>query len=115
MLIERLEILVGSGDSDTTHLLEQTNVTLPPRATLEVFERWESDTSYDRVLSVKATVGGETAVLSNASQGGVVNGLTLILLGLLLLCGYLLLRAVKIRYYMEQEDRQQALDTEAKG
>ena len=115
LLIERLEILVGSGDSDTTHLLEQTNVTLPPRATLEVFERWESDTSYDRVLSVKATVGGETAVLSNASQGGVVNGLTLILLGLLLLCGYLLWRAVKIRYYMEQEDRQKALDAEAKG
>lgn len=103
VLIERLEILVGNGEE--THLLEKTNLTVHGRAAHEIFERWESDTPYDRVLSVKVTVGGETVTLSNASQGGVFNGLTLILLGLLLLCGYLLLRAVKIRYYMEQEDR----------
>lgn len=109
ILIDRLEILVGNGKEE--HLLTQEGITLPARTAHEIFLRWEDEKAYDRVLSVKITANGETATLANLTEGGSVNGLTVLLGALCLLCAYLLVRAVRIRLYMEEEDRHREQDS----
>lgn len=104
--IEELVIRVGDGKNE--HTLTLQGFTLPPRMTQELFERWESECAFDRVLSVTARVNGETYELRNVTEGWNINGITWLLAGLSLLTAYLLYRACMIRYYMYQEDRQKA-------
>ena len=81
---------------------------MPARTTREFSQTFEGQTPYDRVSEVGVTVGGVEELLLNSTESrSTVSGVAVFYVALLALFLYLLVRAVKGRYYLYQESTQE--------
>jgi hypothetical protein len=76
-----------------------------PRNEAELYIDWLGDTEYDRILSIKVTVDGKEAEISNAVTEASFSVVAVFYLILLVPIALLLIRASKHRYYLYQESR----------
>ena len=98
-------LTVRISDGKTEEDIRLDCFSLKPRHNLPISELWESEHRFDRVLSVTAEVNGEQIELKNATAFANVNGLTVILAVLALICGLAAFHFGKISYYIRQEER----------
>ncbi len=98
--VDRITVTVDGGRTETVNL--ETPTLILPRNTERIYYTWESRTAYDRVLDVEVTVNGEVQAIYNLpNQSGILP--VVVCLVLAALSGWLLSRAVRVRYYMWQE------------
>lgn len=101
--VEAESVLVCIGDGKNEKEVELGALSFPPRTEKELSFFGTETTAYDRVLEVSVTVDGERYTLSNITTSSLISGLAIFYLVLLVPVIFLLVRSIKIRYYMYQE------------
>lgn len=80
------------------------SLTLAPRVQEEILFSYFDTVAYTQVDKVTADINGDTYALSNA-KSSFIGATVLVLLGLLLIFGFLLYRSILVRYYMYEEKK----------
>ncbi len=112
--IESLTVSVGDGHRHSPMPVEEIAlepITIPARCKHSIFLEWEDVYEWDRVITVKATVAGESLALENPEKSIQLSGLTVSSLVILVCSLALLIRYSKVRAYIAQEKRAQAAET----
>ena len=99
--VQAISVRISDGKQHHDVVLE--GFTLPPRTSYPLQSRLDSQHDFDRVISVTATVDGESVELKNATADHPISGITVLLLVLCAACALITVHACKIRYYMKQE------------
>lgn len=99
--VDAISVTVGNGKDEKTIKIP-FNREIAPRTTEEFSVSITDTVAYTSVEDVTAQIEGKYYILSNVKQG-TVGAVTLILIALLVLLGFLLYRNILIRYYMYQE------------
>ena len=100
--VESVSITVKGGDA--LREVELGGFLLPPRTQKELYTTWEGFDNFTRVTRVAIRVDGENVVLANVAPSNAGGGFVIPLL-LLAIAVFLLIRAVKGRYYLWQESQ----------
>ena len=104
--VESIRVRIAFGDN--TREVAIGGFEMPARTTREFSQTFEGQTPYDRVSEVGVTVGGVEELLLNSTESrSTVSGVAVFYVALLALFLYLLVRAVKGRYYLYQESTQE--------
>ena len=99
--IEAVRVTVSDGEESRE--IELDGFVLPARYEREIGTVWQGTENFNRVTRVSITVDGTEDVLPNTAAEMPVSGIAIFYLALLLVDVLLLVRAVKIRYYIYQE------------
>ena len=102
IVIERVTVTV-SGASGTYDVVIPAR-TLPARTGFEISHSEISEKSYSSVQAVTATVNGEALTVSNET-GAPLGTVSLLLMALTLVAGFLCYRSALVYYYMQAEKK----------
>ncbi|MBQ9773629.1 MAG: hypothetical protein IJW30_03095 [Clostridia bacterium] len=106
--VERLEIVIGNGKTESERTLVLKDIELDPRTEYDLSdntEDWSMEEAYDRVLSVTVTDDDVTEQIENQTVGLHLNLTTLLWGVLLVIDGIVLWKLCVQRYYLAEEDR----------
>ena len=101
--VEAVRVTVSDGKTERELTLE--GFTLPARTKYEILNEFKGENGFDRVVEVAVVLNGNADVLPNQTTTAIgISGVAVFYAILLVGVAWLTLRAVKIRYYLYQED-----------
>jgi hypothetical protein len=102
VVIEKITVPLKNTSSGAEGTVVLENIELPAYGSRSLFEKEESQFIYDKVGEITAVVKGEEIFLQNPEN----TSLTVFLIpaAAALVCVYFLIKCIKKRYYMYQED-----------
>ena len=100
--VDSVNVKISDGESTRDVVIEGFEI--PARSYREFSSGFEGQIAYDRVTEVAVTVGSVRDVLPNQTESrSPISGVAVFYLALLVPVAWLLVRAVKGRYYLHQE------------